>query len=91
MPRPSGTANFRCLALPARPPHGTQALKELGLTADQFIDLCILCGCDYAPKISGIGPGRALQLITKHGSMEKVGGHARGSPSPAQLAILSRL
>lgn len=48
------------------------ALQELGLTADQFIDLCILCGCDYAPKISGIGPGRALQLINKHGSMEKV-------------------
>lgn len=29
----------------------------------QFIDFCILCGCDYAGTIRGIGPVRALQLI----------------------------
>lgn len=39
-----------------------QVLEELKLTADQFIDLCILCGCDYTEKISGIGPYRALQV-----------------------------
>jgi flap endonuclease-1 len=47
-------------------------LESLGLTPDQFIDLCILCGCDYTDKIPGIGPVRALTLIQKHGSIEKV-------------------
>ena len=47
-------------------------LSGLGLTPDQFIDLCILCGCDYTAKIGGVGAVRALQLITKHGCIEKV-------------------
>jgi flap endonuclease-1 len=48
-----------------------KVLEELGLSRDEFIDVCILCGCDYTPKISGIGPTRALALIKKHGSIEK--------------------
>ncbi len=32
------------------------AVEQLGLTDDQFIDLCILLGCDYCPSIKGIGP-----------------------------------
>lgn len=48
------------------------ALKELNLTEDQFIDLCILCGCDYCGNIRGIGPVRALQLIQKHKTIENV-------------------
>jgi len=47
-------------------------LSELGLTNDEFIDLCILCGCDYTSKIQGIGPVRALQLIRKHKCIEKI-------------------
>lgn len=47
-------------------------LEGLNLTQEQFIDLCILCGCDYTGKISGIGPTRALQLMQKHGSLEKI-------------------
>ena len=47
-------------------------LQELGLTNDEFIDLCILCGCDYTDKIPGIGPVRALNLIQKHKSIEKI-------------------
>eukprot|EP00890_Picochlorum_soloecismus_P000794 jgi/Picsp_1/1715/NSC_05189-R1_rad2 family len=50
----------------------TKVLQELELTEDQFIDLCILCGCDYTDKIAGIGPVRALSLIQKHKSIEKV-------------------
>ena len=38
-------------------------LTGLGITYDQFIDLCILLGSDYCPTIGGIGKGRALQLI----------------------------
>ncbi len=39
------------------------ALSELGLSHEQFIDLCILCGCDYCGRIPGIGPVRALEKI----------------------------
>lgn len=30
-----------------------QILEELNLTMDQFIDLCILSGCDYCDSIRG--------------------------------------
>jgi len=55
-----------------------QVIKELEITPEQFIDVCVLCGCDYCPKIGGIGPTRALALIKKHGSIEKVGECAGG-------------
>jgi len=47
-------------------------IEALALTTEQFVDLCILCGCDYSPSIRGIGAVRALQLIQKHGSIEKL-------------------
>lgn len=30
-----------------------QVLEGLSLTSDQFVDLCILCGCDYCGTIKG--------------------------------------
>jgi 5'-3' exonuclease len=47
-------------------------LSELELSMEQFIDLCIMCGCDYASNIRGIGAVRALALIKQHGSIEAV-------------------
>lgn len=47
-------------------------LEELDLTMDQFIDLCILSGCDYCDNIRGIGGMTALKLIRQHGSIEKI-------------------
>lgn len=49
-----------------------KALEGLGLTRDQFIDLCILLGCDYCDTIKGIGPTTALKMIREHKSIEKV-------------------
>jgi len=40
-----------------------EVLNALSLTYEQFIDFCILCGCDYTSKIAGIGPVKALKLI----------------------------
>jgi len=42
------------------------------LTRLQFVDLCILCGCDYTKNIGNIGPTKAYQLIQKYGSIERV-------------------
>ena len=47
-------------------------LKELKLNNNQFIDFCILCGCDYTSKITGIGPIKALQLIKKYNTIENI-------------------
>lgn len=47
-------------------------LEGLGLSADQFVDVCILCGCDYAGTIPKVGPKTALSLVQKHGSLEAV-------------------
>lgn len=47
-------------------------LEELNLTMDQFIDLCILSGCDYCGSIRGIGGKTALKLIHQHCSIENI-------------------
>ena len=38
----------------------------------QFIDLCILLGCDYVDPIPKVGPNTALKLIREHGTLEGV-------------------
>ncbi|KAH0617345.1 hypothetical protein JD844_015399 [Phrynosoma platyrhinos] len=50
-------------------------LQKLNLTHEQFVDLCILLGCDYCEKIRGFGPKKALKLLQKHGSIEQVVQH----------------
>ncbi|KAL9258692.1 Flap endonuclease 1-like protein [Drosera capensis] len=47
-------------------------LVGLELSMDQFIDLCILSGCDYCDSIRGIGGQTALKLIRQHGSIENI-------------------
>lgn len=47
-------------------------LGALELTQDEFIDLCILLGCDYTEHIEGIGPVTALKLISQHRDLEGV-------------------
>lgn len=49
-----------------------KAISGLGLTHDQFVDLCILLGCDYCDTIRGIGPKTALKLIREHGDIETI-------------------
>jgi len=50
-----------------------QALKELGITHEQLVDVGILVGTDFNPEgVKGIGPKTALKLIKEHGSLEKL-------------------
>ncbi|KAJ6650146.1 Flap endonuclease 1, partial [Pseudolycoriella hygida] len=49
-----------------------KVLKGLEFTKEQFIDFCILLGCDYCDSIRGVGPKRALELITQYKSIEKI-------------------
>ncbi|KAF4166526.1 hypothetical protein CNMCM6936_006490 [Aspergillus lentulus] len=52
--------------------HLNRTLEGLGMDRKQFIDLCILLGCDYLEPIPKVGPNTALKLIREHGSLEKV-------------------
>lgn len=47
-------------------------LEQLNITMDQFIDFCILSGCDYCDTLKGIGPSTAIKMLLQHGSLEKV-------------------
>jgi len=47
-------------------------LKGLELTYDEFVDLCILCGCDYTDTIDGVGPVTAYKLIKENKTIENV-------------------
>lgn len=57
--------------MPIKEFHLDRILAGLEFTHDQFIDLCILLGCDYCDTIKGIGPKRAVELIKEHKSIEK--------------------
>lgn len=58
--------------LPVQEFHLDQVLSGLGLNHTEFIDLCILLGCDYCDSIRGIGPKRAMELIREHRSIDKI-------------------
>lgn len=47
-------------------------LKGLSLNMDSLIDLVVLLGTDYCPKIKGVGMVKAYSLIKKHGSLEEI-------------------
>ncbi len=47
-------------------------LKDFEMDYHQFVDVCILCGCDYCPTISKVGNARAFQYIQTYKSIEKL-------------------
>jgi flap endonuclease-1 len=49
-----------------------RVLEELGFTYPEFVDLCMLLGCDYMDKIKGMGPVKALAMMKEHRSIEAV-------------------
>lgn len=47
-------------------------LEEWGWTMAQFIDFCILCGCDFSAKVPKIGVKTAYTLICEHKCIENM-------------------
>ncbi|XP_014554551.1 hypothetical protein COCVIDRAFT_104673 [Bipolaris victoriae FI3] len=66
--------------------HLDKVLEGLEMDQKQFIDLCILLGCDYLDPIKGIGPSTALKLIREHKDLEGVVEHIK-SQSSKKLTI----
>ena len=47
-------------------------LEKMCLTNDQWVDFCVLCGCDYCDRIPNLGPKNAIKLLKAHGSVENI-------------------
>lgn len=57
----------------------SKILAELKISYLQFVDLCILLGCDYCPTIEGIGPKNAYLLIQQYGNIDTIVKHLEQS------------
>lgn len=57
-------------------------LGELDMNLPEFIDLCILLGCDYTESGKGIGPKKGVSLIKKYRCIEKIFEHEKMEVSP---------
>ncbi|MFH4982079.1 hypothetical protein AB6A40_008788 [Gnathostoma spinigerum] len=49
-----------------------RVLKDFEMNQEEFVDLCILLGCDYTQTIRGIGPKKAFELIQKYRTIENI-------------------
>lgn len=49
-----------------------KVLDELKLNFKEFIDLCILCGCDYCSSIPKMSSEKAYELILKYRTIENI-------------------
>lgn len=58
--------------IPVQEIHLNKVLEGLNLQQKEFVDLCILLGCDYADTIKGIGPKKATELIKEHRTIDAV-------------------
>lgn len=48
-----------------------KVLEKLKLTYDEFVELCILFGCDYCPNLSDIKVNEIYSVYIKHKSIDK--------------------
>ena len=72
--------------LPVQEIHLDRVLAGLGFTMEQFVDLCILLGCDYCGTIKGIGRVNAVKLMQQHGSLEAIlAAESAKHPPPAHF------
>lgn len=46
--------------------------EEMGFTREEFIDFCILCGCDFSEKLTGLASAGAYNAIKTHRTIEEV-------------------
>ncbi|CAG9315394.1 unnamed protein product [Blepharisma stoltei] len=49
-----------------------EVLRGLNFTFDEFIDFCILLGCDYSKTIEGVGPTTAYKMVQQCSTIERV-------------------
>jgi flap endonuclease-1 len=47
-------------------------LKQLELTYSQWVDFCILCGCDYVKRIKKMGIKTSFKLVKRYNTIENI-------------------
>ena len=47
-------------------------IKSLDISDSEFLDMCIMCGCDYNHNVKGLGSITAFKLIKKYKNLEKI-------------------
>lgn len=52
-----------------------RVLNYLKMNFNEFVDMCIIMGCDNLPKIPFVGPDKASKLINKFKDIESILGH----------------
>ncbi|CCG23271.1 hypothetical protein CORT_0D04310 [Candida orthopsilosis Co 90-125] len=65
----------------------SEAMEGLGMPKEQFIDLCILLGCDYCETIKGVGPVTAYKLIKEHGSLDNLVEYLQKNPDKTKFKV----
>lgn len=58
--------------MPIQEFHLNKILEAFEMKHEEFIDLCILLGCDYCDSIKGIGPKRAVELIKQYRNLDTI-------------------
>ena len=56
----------------------SENLRELGISREQLVDIAVLVGTDFNQGVNGVGPKRALSLVRKYESLERVPEEVRG-------------
>jgi flap endonuclease-1 len=57
-------------------------LSQHGITRDQLVDLAILVGTDFHEGVKGVGPKKALKLVTEFGSIDRMPAEIRDAFGP---------
>jgi 5'-3' exonuclease len=61
-------------------------LENLNLKSEEFLDLCIMCGCDYNKNIFRVGPEKAYKHIQQYSSIEGI-----SSNTELDISILNHI
>jgi len=56
-----------------------EILTKLDISYEQWVELCILFGCDYLKRINGIGPKKSYKLIKSHNSIDNIINELKGN------------
>ena len=49
-----------------------QIIQDFNLNHNEFIEFCVLCGCDYCKSVPKIGNLTAFKLIQKYKTIENI-------------------
>jgi 5'-3' exonuclease len=52
-----------------------KTLENLDMTFSTFVDLCIMCGCDFNQNIPKIGPKRSYDLMKEYETIDRLPGN----------------